>query len=292
MKTGLRVVALFAVYGSIGFGGDYAVDLLARNASDDRVHVRHAPEAVVVDVQAHVVVDVKQAIVTRVHIRHGGDCTFEMDREMTIPADDVNLLKIDAGAGALHVEGREGLEEIIVVGMVCASDEGYLEALQLTMERSPSGDVTLVTHYPQQRNRSGRNNTARIDLTVLMPLGLNVDIEDSSGDMRVSGTGDLTIDDSSGSIHVSGVHGSLRLDDSSAGIVIQDVSGDVSVEDGSGSIEIRNIEGTVLVRDGSGGIEVRNVGGDFVVERDGSGGISHSGVEGRVEIPVRRRRGG
>jgi len=48
----------------------------------------------------------------------------------------------------------------------------------------------------------------------------------------------------------------------------------------------------VLVLDGSGSIDVRNVGGDFTVARDGSGSIRHSGVEGSVDVPERRRRGG
>ena len=310
MRTALRVAALFAGYSVIGFGGDFAVGLLAQDR-DDATFVRRAP-AVVVEVEPTVVVDVKPAIVTRIQIRHSGECDFQMDREITMSAAGVALLNIDAGSGTLHVEGQEGLDEIVMVGRVCASNEEYLDDLQLSVEQSATGEVTLVTHYPERTSRSGGNHTARIDLTVLMPLGLNVDIDDSSGEMEVSGTGDLNIDDSSGSIRVSGVIGSLIIDDSSGGLDVEDVSGDVSIEDGSGGVVVRAIQGSLRLRDGSGGIEaaavghdvivesdgsggieVRDVGGDFIVERDGSGGIRHSGVQGRVDVPVReRRRGG
>lgn len=311
IRTALRVAALFAGYSMIGLGGDYAVGLLGRDHTDSAVQPREAPRTAR-DVTPTVIVAVKPTIVARVRIRHGGACDFQLDREFTMSAAGVTLLNIDAGAGELHVEGRDGLDEIIIVGRVCASDEGYLDDLRLSVEESANGEVTLVTHYPEQRDRSGRNATARIDLTVLMPRGLNVDIEDSSGEMDVFGTGDLKIDDSSGSIRVAGVDGSLIIDDSSGSLDVQDIAGDVSIEDGSGGISIRDIRGSLRLRDGSGGIdiaavdqdviiesdgsggiEVRDVGGDFIVERDGSGGIRHSGVRGLVDVPVRgRRRGG
>jgi len=306
MKAVLRVAVLFAGYSTIGFGGDYAVGLLAQDYADDVIEVR-APE-VVVEVERQVVVDVQPTIVSRVQVRHSGECAYEVDRELTIPVSAGNDLSISAGSGSLHVEGQDGLEEIVVVGLVCASQEEYLDALRISVEEASNGDVQLQTHYPE--NRSGRNSKAQINLTVLVPFGMSVEIDDSSGEIDASGTGDLSIDDSSGSIQVHGIIGNLRIDDSSGGIDVENVTGDVSIEDGSGGLEIRDIQGSLMLRDGSGGIEitqvaqdvmiesdgsggieVRNVGGDFVVERDGSGGIRHSGVEGRVEIPVRRRRG-
>jgi hypothetical protein len=307
MKIALRVVALFVGYSAIGFGGDYVVSLFAGEDRGEAVRVR-APE-VVVDVESNVVVDVLPTIVSRIQIRRGGACEFEVDRELAIGAAGVDVLHIDAGAGALHVEGQDGLQEIVVVGTLCASNEDALEGLQLTLDESANGDVTVVAHYPEERG--GRHDGAKIDLTVLMPVGMSVDIDDSSGEMEVSGTGDLTIDDSSGSISVSDVRGSLNIDDGSGGLSVLDVIGDVRIEDGSGGVDVSGVEGSLHVRDGSGGIEISNVaqnvviendgsggidvdavGGDFVVERDGSGGIRHANVQGRVDIPVKDRRGG
>ncbi len=307
MKMALRIAALFVAYGSIGLGGDYAVGLLARDAGG--AEPLHEVEMEIVD-GPRVVVDVQPAIVSRVQVHHSGECSYQLDRELTIPADGVRELAIRAGSGELHVEGRAGLEEIVVLGMVCASHEEYVDELDLSVERALSGDLTLVTHYPRSRSRDGRNNMARIDLTVLVPMNMNVDIDDSSGEIRVLGTGDLRIEDTSGSIDVSDVNGSLRIDDSSGDLDVSRVAGDVEIDDGSGSLEVRGVAGSVILRDGSGsielsdidqsvlieadgsgGIDVAGVGGDFTVDRDGSGGIRHTGVEGRVEVPSRRRRG-
>jgi hypothetical protein len=291
MRTGLRLAWLFAAYGAIGFGGDYVVGSLL----------------------AHDGVDGGDERKVTVDTRNTGPCSFTAERSLTVSADGVSVLNIDAGSGALHVEGRPDLVEIRVTGSACASREEDLTELRLTVDEGPGGEITLSAHYPERRDRALGDNTARIDLTVLIPRGMDVDLDDSSGDLEVSGTGDLRVDDSSGSIRVYGIDGSVSIDDSSGGLELWDVSGDVEIEDGSGGLEVRDIRGSLRLRDGSGGIaiadveqdvliesdgsggiEVRGVGGDFVVALDRSGGIRHSDVRGRVEIPVdpRRRRGG
>lgn len=309
MKTVLRVVALFGAYSAIGFGGEYAVGLLAR----DSATVPRAVSEPDVRVDARVVVDVEPTIVSRVRVRSSDACTFETVRETTLTAEGATKVEIRAGVGALHVEGQAGLDEVVVVGLLCASQESYLEGLQITTETLAGGAIAVETHGPDRGAFGGGDETARIDLTVLVPLGMSVDIEDSSGDMDVVATGDLRIDDSSGSIAVSEIDGSVRIEDSSGGLEVRDVSGDVAVDDGSGGIEIHDVAGSVTLRDGSGGIElsgiqsnvlveadgsggidVRGVGGDLTVERDGSGGIRYSDVVGNVDVPTRERsrRGG
>ena len=141
MMTALRVAALFAGYSVIGFGGDYAAGFLALDGSDVAVEVTRQARHVVVDVQPHVVVDVRSSVASRVQVRLGGQCDFEIDREVTIPISGVNHLNIDAGSGELRVEGRDGLREIVAVGTVCASSEDYLEQLRLTAETSAAGVV-------------------------------------------------------------------------------------------------------------------------------------------------------
>jgi len=333
MMNALRVVSLFLGYGLIGFGGDYAIGLWAQNvdqAYEDvrvfeyvevEVAVDVADVAVEVDiedvfVEVDVEVDVDVAVdpvMVDVRVRHGGSCSYELDRSFTIPVSGANLLVIDAGSGELNVEGRRGMDQIEVAARVCASREEWLDALTLSVEEVGS-EILLEAHYPENRESRRGDNTAKIDLTVVISLGMDVDMDDSSGSLSVLGSGSLRVEDSSGSIRISGANGSVYVDDSSGGIEIRDVAGDVDVRDGSGEVDVSDVEGTVRVSDGSGGIdlaevgqdvilesdgsgsiEVRAVGGDFVVRRDGSGGVRHSDVEGTVEIPEdkcrRRRRG-
>jgi hypothetical protein len=309
MMRGLRVGVLFAVYTVVGYGGDYAVGLLAQEAQT-RFGTEMAQLVALGESEAPsvVVVDVRPTIVSRVRVRHGAECSYEAEREISVAADASGVLSVEAGSGELHVEGRDGLEEIVVVGMLCASHEESLEEMDVSIDRAGDGEVVIQTMYPSDRNDTHGRRVARIDLTVLMPKGMTVDIDDSSGGIDVSGTGDLSVDDSSGDLRVQDVDGWLRIDDSSGSVDVQNVSGDVDIDDGSGGLELRMIGGSLHLRDGSGGIEatgidgdvvvesdgsggidVRDVGGDFVVALDGSGGIRHSGVEGRVDVPPKRR---
>jgi hypothetical protein len=301
---GLKVAALFLGYGLVGLGGDYAVGLLAQDHTPARgVRVRVKEPAVDVRVAEPVVR-------ARVQVRGSGDCRYQAERTIQIDASASQRLQVDAGAGALKVVGVEGLTEVRAVGHACASDEGYLEDLQVTVA-DHSGRLALETHYPEHRGIGWRGEDyARIDLTVEVPKGMSVDLSDSSGDLEVSGTGALNIDDSSGSILVRDVGGPVNIDDSSGEIDVSRVEGDVNIEDGSGGIGIRDVQGSVRLEDGSGGIDVANVGrnvtvaddgsgsievrdvkGDFTVRNDGSGGIRYSGVQGTVSIPRDKQEG-
>ena len=234
------------------------------------------------------------------------DCRFDSEYEVSVAASVADKLELRAGAGGLKVEGREGLDQVRATARACASDMDYLDELEVTLRRE-GDDIILTTHYPDLSGLRFGNDVAQIDLVVEIPLGMAVEIEDSSGSMEVSGTGDLRIEDSSGSIDVAGISGAVDIDDSSGSLKVEDVAGDVAIEDGSGSIQVRNIQGALHLRDGSGSIEVVDVGqdvvverdgsgsinvrdvrGDFTVRRDGSGRIRYSNVEGNVQIPRRK----
>lgn len=231
------------------------------------------------------------------------DCDHEADREATVDADGVRLIEIDAGAGTLEVEGREGATRVEARGTACASRESALDEIRIATRRS--GDrLRVVAEIPDGRYW----DEARLDLEVSVPAGVAVKVDDGSGSLRVRKVGSLEIDDGSGSIDVEDVAGDVEIDDGSGEIDVRGVGGEVRINDGSGSIDVRRagavvieddgsgeidlaeIDGDVLVRsDGSGSISARDVGGDFTVRRDGSGGIRYDRVAGRVSVPERDR---
>lgn len=298
----VNVAALFLGFGLVGFGGDYAVGLLAHEPSGNR--------AVNVDVR----VDVPEVDVNvDVAWGHAQSCDFQVERRVAVSASAAQLLRLQAGSGELTVEGKAGLDRVQAVGRACASEEAYLDDLQLTLDRE--GDaLVLSAHYPDSDDRRWRRNDyARIDMVVEIPMDMAVDLDDSSGSMEISGTGALTIDDSSGDIRVANATGPVTIDDSSGGIEVRGVRGDVEIDDGSGEVSLMDVTGSVRLRDGSGSLDVegvtrdvvvdrdgsgsisvRDVGGDFQVRADGSGGIRYSGVSGTVDVPAKKRsrRGG
>jgi hypothetical protein len=300
---GWKVAALFVAYAAVGMGGDYGAGLAARALWAGDRHVEGDME-VRVDPDLAVALDLDQ------EFGGSGECRFEAERSVALDVGDRRALRVVAGSGDLVVEGVAGLSRVEGVARACASSQEDLDALVLTLE-GDGADVVLSAHYPERTGRGswGGNRYARLDLAVHMPLGLDLDVRDSSGGMTVSGTGALRIADSSGGIEVSGVEGSASIDDSSGDIEVRQVRGDVVVNDGSGGLRLSDITGSVEVRDGSGSMDIRDVtrdvivagdgsgsisvsevGGDFRVRGDGSGGIHHDGVAGTVDVPVKKKR--
>lgn len=244
-------------------------------------------------------------------IRAQGDYTAA--RNAVVNAAGARVIRIEAGAGFLHVNGRAGIKDVKVTGVARASSQRVLDEIKLQAERQ--GDVVLIKMItPDQSSsfwdlfRGGYQQ--QLDLTIDVPLVTPLDIDDGSGDLWVKGTGPVTLEDGSGNLEVSGITGNVRINDGSGNMVITGVQGDVTVTDGSGEIRAENVTGNFTIEDdgsggvdvngiggtmriedkGSGGVRVSRVGGDFIVASKGSGGIDYDTVKGRVDIPERRGR--
>lgn len=201
----------------------------------------------------------------------------------TSPIDGagVNVVRIDASAGSLDVVGT-ATGSIRAGGKACGSTPSRLDGIELTSERR--GDEVLIrVDIDSARGLFFTRTYAYLDLKVELPEGMEVEIDDGSGEINVSGVGPLDIDDGSGSITVRD-SGTTRIDDGSGSIELVDITGDVSIEDGSGEIEIERVSGNVRIDDGSGSMEIVGIGGDVIIEDDGSGSIRVTDVKGDLRV--------
>ncbi len=242
--------------------------------------------------------------------QRGGDrCEFQTELAVDVSASEAERLTVSAGSGSLVVEGRSGASAVRATAIACASEEWMLDEMEVVLERRGS-TVSLETLYPDRSWR--RDGYARIDLHVVVPMGMDAEIDDGSGSATLSGLGNLSVDDGSGELYVEDIRGDVDVEDGSGGLEIRDVQGDVFVEDGSGSMEVVGVTGSVTVEDGSGSMDIRDVGrdvmaydigsgmlrvsdveGDFTVQDGRHERIRYSAVGGVVDIPApRRRRGG
>ena len=233
---------------------------------------------------------------------------YTSPRSGSADARGVTLVDVRARAGTLEIKGVEGLKEVRAKGTARANDEDYLDEIKLRVERH-GNRVSVIVDIPERNHSMWNNNVNRgLDLIVEVPKGMDLDVEDSSGELEISNVGALDLDDSSGDIQVDNVGGPLRIEDSSGEIRVTNVRGDVRVDDSSGDINIRDVTGRVVIdddssgdiditdvsgsveidNDSSGDIDVRRVGGDFTVAHDGSGSIRHSGIKGEVSVPESR----
>lgn len=234
---------------------------------------------------------------------------YTAPRHAVVDAAGARTVEVEAGAGSLRVEGKQGLRQVQVNGTARSSSQQFLNQIRLIAERR--GDVVFIkADIPKENFRSDDDDySAALDLVVEVPQGMNADISDGSGDATVIGVGALEATDGSGDFSVDGATGAVRVNDGSGNLKIENVGGDVRVTDGSGDINVRNVSGSFIVEndgsggiyatdvrgsvtvenDGSGSIEVSKVGRDFRVESKSSGDIEYASVSGVVDIPASRR---
>jgi len=232
----------------------------------------------------------KTAILAVLFVAAAGTlAAFETTKTLSLPAAGLGALEIRAGAGSLTVSGKDdqtGIEvkaEIVARGVGDKEMEAYLkDRVELTLEKR--GDrAVLVSRVREKFGLFDLNDNTVIHLTVSVPKGLALDIDDGSGSIVVEDLGaSLRIEDGSGSIRIARIGGAVTVDDGSGGIEISEVQGDVTIDDGSGEIRVRLIGGTVTVDDGSGSIDIEEIGKDVHLISTGSGGVDVSNVKGRV----------
>jgi hypothetical protein len=232
---------------------------------------------------------------------------YTAPRNAVVNALGARVVEVEGSAGTLRVEGKAGLKEVQVTGTARASSQQYLNRIKLIAERR--GDVVFIkADIPEENWRDDRNSSGALDLVIQVPQGMNADISDGSGDLKVLNVGSLEASDGSGDFAVTGAAGAVRITDGSGNLTIENVGGDVTVTDGSGDMEVRNvtgsftvesdgsgsiyatdIRGSVIVQnDGSGQIDVNKIGRDFKVESKGSGSVDYTAVSGQVDVPDRR----
>lgn len=229
------------------------------------------------------------------------DCKFSAERKGGVDARGAERVEIRARAGDLTVRPAAGTA-VGAAGRACASRQEFLDATQLDVRRD--GDVIRVQVQTPDTMSGIGILYAYLDLQVVVPEGLTVEITDSSGDIEIDDVrvvriidssgdivarrlpADVEIDDSSGDILVEDAAGAVRVTDSSGDIVIRGASSAHIPKDSSGDISIERISGNVLIeRDSSGDVIVSNVGGDFELQADGSGQVRVTDVKGSVRLP-------
>ncbi len=216
------------------------------------------------------------------------DYDYEEERKLAVDASGLKSLRIEAGAGSLDIRGDRNAGSVEVRATILvdgARDEKAREFIKkrmvLTLERS--GDrAELIADF---RNGMSMGKSGAIALEISMPAGIDLDIDDGSGSIKIQDTrASVLINDGSGSISVHNV-ADVRIDDGSGSIVVVDAAGDVHIDDGSGSIKVERVAGSIVVDDGSGSINVSDVQGSLSVVDAGSGNINYSNIAGEINVP-------
>jgi hypothetical protein len=211
----------------------------------------------------------------------GTDCKFSAERKAGIDTTGAERVEILARAGDLTVRPAAG-SALGAAGRACASHQKFLDQTQLHVQRA--GNVIQV-HVLTPEDMSGIGVFyAYLDLQVVVPVGLPVEITDSSGDMSVEGVRVARITDSSGDITARQLLADVEINDSSGDIRVEDAAGAVRVEDSSGDVVIRGAKSVHIPQDSSGDMTIERIAGDVSIDRDSSGDVIVSNVGGNVEF--------
>lgn len=232
---------------------------------------------------------------------------YEEVRELRVDAQSVVRAVVDVGAGSLEIRGGDGGEARLTARIWMEDAPREPERARALIDRHVDlgleADGEVLRLNTSTRDPGAGYSLPHVDLVVVLPRRLDLEVDDRSGWIRIEGMagsvsidddsgaialrdvgGDVAIDDSSGAIEVIGVAGRVGIRDDSGGILVERVAGDVAVEDGSGAIDIHDVGGSVTVRDGSGGIVVDGVERDLHVVESGSGSLRFANVAGKVTV--------
>jgi len=206
---------------------------------------------------------------------------FHQHKELSLSAESLTAMDINAGSGFMVVEGKEGLSEIKVTADIY-TDRRRADDYELTLVKQGKTGVLVAKNYNTSGFWSG--SSPRIDLVIHVPRSMKLDIDDGSGSMDVKNiNGEVAINDGSGEISVENIVGNLSVHDGSGAIYIDSINGALAVVDGSGEINIENIEGDVTIDDGSGTIYAKKINGSAEID-DGSGDLTVKQVTGVVTV--------
>lgn len=122
-----------------------------------------------------------------------------------------------------------------------------------------------------------------VDMDLVLPPGLELDVDVSSGEVEIDGMGAAHVVASSGSITVTDALGDLDLRASSGRVVVDGAAGDVVIEASSGPVEARVVAGDLTVDASSGQVLINGVGGDLSVDAS-SGSVDANFLTGKKAL--------
>lgn len=200
--------------------------------------------------------------------------------EETLPAVGIDELDLLQGRGPTTIQPSDDGQLLLRVTLLGPKgsdrDEDMKDRLLATLE------VQGATAIADSR-LDGNGHAYGLKTELFLPAGLDVVVDDDSGDLSITGMGRVAVDDDSGDVTIEQSTGSVVVDDDSGELTISEVAGDVFVTDDSGDLIVRAVTGDVSIEDDSGDIVVESVGGDVAIDDD-SGDMTLSDIAGTATV--------
>lgn len=183
-------------------------------------------------------------------------------RSTEIVRQPINRIAVNVDSGNLRVQPAE---------------DGQLRVerqIRYWGRQKPDQHSQLVNNDTLRLDGCGQNCT--IDYEVRIPRDFPISGRLGSGNARINGAGDVTLDDDSGNLHLERVR-SAKLRAGSGAVSIQDSQGMAEAHSDSGSVRLSGIGGPSDIQAGSGSVRADELRGSVKASVD-SGSISLNSV--------------
>ena len=226
-----------------------------------------------------------------------GARAYERDETLqkSIPLQGAVRIVVTNSQGDVKVIGEKGRSDISCeyTKRIRGRDQDEADRLFSLMDidvTREGGGLKISARYPD-RSGGDRNILAflmqhyaglSIDMNILVPSRLDVEIVSSSGDVQLASIlGAAEITSASGDVEATGIGGNLKIDVSSGDMTVSGVAGKAFLSSASGDIEAHYVKGDAGVQTSSGDIVLTEIGGDLTAA-SASGDVTAEGVRGVV----------
>ena len=211
----------------------------------------------------------------------GGHCDYSRELGAQMDLNGITSVEVLAVSGDLMIRGDANVQEVSAEGTACVAKRfrDRLDEFRIVEERD--GSTLRIIAFVPYRNDDEDWRVGGLDLTLVLPDSLPLDVADSSGDIRIEKVHSLVLNDSSGDIVLDSIPGDILIERDSSGDIDIRRAGNVHIKvDSSGDIDVRDAMTVRVGKDSSGSIDARDITGDVMVGADSSGEIVVSNVGG------------
>ncbi|UZD23812.1 DUF4097 domain-containing protein [Algoriphagus halophytocola] len=174
------------------------------------------------------------------------DLNMELVQSIDQEFEGINSIEIESGFLDVNYQGQEGASAVDLTAALESSRPG-----RFTIEYRVEEDKLVI--FLERHGSGTGNHRGYVNLTG--PMGMNMDIEVGSGNIRVQEveSPEFNFEGGSGNLTLAGIHADeILLKISSGKIEADDLTGNVALEISSGNARVTDLDGNINAVGSSG----------------------------------------
>ncbi len=220
----------------------------------------------------------------------GGIDSYRETRELSLSAEELDSIEINAGPGSLDITPVDNADEIILYAEVetgvndeSSAKERMKKELLLTLKRKGNRGV-LESGFYGIFSFIGIHQGRAVHLDLRVPRGMQVIAVNSGGEVHMADLQNpVRLRNKGGNVFVDGLNGPLRIENKKGDLSLTSINGDITVLNEGGDLSVKDIQGEITIFDRGGNIKAVSVRGNIAIE-DTKGNIFVEALKGNLDI--------